>query len=238
MNAREDQLTEAFVELADSLVAGFEVADFLHRLIERVLELLDADAAGIMLADGNGTLQVLASSSHVMETLELYELQGESGPCLDAFRSGEPVTPPDLAAMRGSWPEFTAQAEAAGYSSVQAIPMRLREEVIGALNVFRRRAGALTDGDLKLGRALADVATVALITERTMTARQLLADQLQEALVSRVLLEQAKGMLAERAGIDPGAAFELMRTRARRSGTTLLDVARAVVATRGTDLGS
>ena len=238
MSTREDLIADAFVELADSLVTGFEVTDFLDRLVQRAVTLLDADAAGIMLADGRGQLQVLASSSHDVRLLELFELQGDSGPCLDSFRTGEAVTPPDLAAMRASWPAFAAQAEAVGYSSAQAVPMRLRADVIGAMNVFRHTEGALVGSQLKLARALADVASVALIAERTITARELLADQLQGALNSRVLMEQAKGMLAERTGVTVDRAFVQMRDHARRSGRPLREVAADVVSGRGLLPGS
>lgn len=233
MSTRDALIADAFVELADSLVTGFEVTDFLDRLVLRAVQLLDADAAGIMLADSHGQLQVLAASSHDVRLLELFELQGNSGPCLDSFRSGEPVTPPDLAAMRSSWPTFAARSEAVGYSSAQAVPMRLRNEVIGAMNVFRIGEGALVGSQLKLARALADVASVALISERTISARELAADQLQGALNSRVVLEQAKGMLAERAGVGVDQAFSRMRDHARRSGQSLRDVAAAVVENRG-----
>ncbi|QXG75604.1 GAF and ANTAR domain-containing protein [Modestobacter sp. L9-4] len=233
MNTREDLIADSFVELADSLVTGFEVTDFLDRLVLRAVGLLDADAAGIMLADAQGELQVLAASSHDVRLLELFELQGDSGPCLDSFRTGESVTPPDLAAMRASWPAFSARAEAAGYRSAQAVPMRLRDQVIGAMNVFRVTEGALVGSQLKLARALADVASVALIAERTISARAVVADQLQEALNSRVVIEQAKGMLAERTGIGVDEAFVQMRDHARRNGLPLRDVAAAVVEQRG-----
>ena len=233
MSTREDLIADTFVELADSLVTGFEVTDFLDRLVLRAVELLDADAAGIMLADSRGELQVLAASSHDVRLLELFELQGDSGPCLDSFRTGQPVTPHDSAAMHASWPTFAARAEVVGYRSAQAVPMRLRDQVIGAMNVFRVGEGALVGSQLKLARALADVASVALIAERTITARELVADQLQEALNSRVVLEQAKGMLAERTGIDVDHAFTQMRDHARRSGQPLRDVAAAVVEQRG-----
>jgi len=236
MDTREDLIADAFVELADSLVTGFEVTDFLDRLVQRAVDLLDASAAGIMLVDPRGQLQVLAASSHDVRLLELFELEGDSGPCLDSFSSGEPVTPPDLQAMRSSWPAFAAQAETVGYSSVQAVPMRLREEVIGAMNVFRTAEGALVGSQLKLARALADVATVALISQRAISSRQQLADQLQGALNSRVLIEQAKGMLAERAGIGVDQAFTQMRDHARRSGRPLRDVAASVIQNRGRSL--
>ncbi|QNG38588.1 GAF and ANTAR domain-containing protein [Geodermatophilaceae bacterium NBWT11] len=233
MDTREDLIADAFVELADCLVDDFEVTDLLHRLIDHALVLLDADAAGIMLADAHGQLQVVASNSHAVEMLELFELQADSGPCVDCFRTGEAVTPPDLATVRSWWPTFAPRVEALGFASAQAIPMRLRSDVIGALNIFRTREGALVDRDLKLGRALADVATVALISDRTITARQLVADQLQEALNSRVVLEQAKGMLAQQAGVSVEEAFTVMRTYARRSGRGLREVAADVVAGRG-----
>ena len=233
MSTREDLIADAFVELADSLVDDFEVTDLLHRLIDHALGLLDADAAGIMLADGHGRLQVVASNSHAVKVLELFELQVDSGPCVDCFRTGEPVTPPDLVTMRAWWPTFAPRVESAGFSSAQAVPMRLRNEVIGALNIFRSGEGALDDRDKKLARALADVATVALVSDRTISARQVLADQLQEALNSRVLLEQAKGMLAQQAGVSVEEAFAVMRTHARRSGRGLRDVAADVVQGRG-----
>jgi transcriptional regulator with GAF, ATPase, and Fis domain len=234
MTTREEQITDAFVELADCLVEDFEVTDLLHRLIDHALQLLDADAAGIMLADAAGVLQVVASNSHAVEALELFELQADAGPCVECYRTGEPVTPGSLDEMRAWWPTFAPAVEALGYSSAQAVPMRLRDEVIGALNIFRTAEGALDARDLKLARALADVATVSLVADRTITARQLLADQLQRALTSRVVLEQAKGMLAERSGIGVDEAFTAMRDHARRSGRGLRDVAADVVARRGT----
>jgi transcriptional regulator with GAF, ATPase, and Fis domain len=226
---REELIADAFVQLADTLVAEFDVLDFLHVLVERAVELLDADAGGIMLADQRGGLGVMAASSHEVRLLELFELQSEEGPCLDAFRSGEAVTRPDPVAMRASWPSFTARLEEAGFASAQAVPMRLRDEVVGALNVFRVTAGALSDSDMKLARALADIGTISLLQERGMRARDRLAEQLQGALNSRVLIEQAKGVLAERTGLEVGQAFTALRAHARRSGRPLVEVADAVV---------
>jgi GAF domain-containing protein len=229
VTAREELIADAFVQLADTLVAEFDVLDFLHVLVERAVELLDADAGGIMLADQRGGLEVMVASSHEVHLVELFELQSEEGPCLDAFRSGEAVTRHDPAAMRESWPAFTARLEEAGFASAQAVPMRLRDEVIGALNVFRAAPGALSDPDMKLARALADIGTIGLLQERSMRARDRLAEQLQGALNSRVLIEQAKGVLAERSGLEVGQAFRALRDHARRSGTPLVEVASAVV---------
>ena len=229
MTAREDLIADTFVELADTLVAEFDTIDFLHTLVERTLALLDADAGGIMLADQRGGLEVLAASSHEVRLVELFELQNHEGPCLEAFRTGEAVTKTDLADMRASWPSFTARLERAGFASAQAVPMRLREEVIGALNVFRVTPGALSPADMKMARALADVATVGLLQERTIRARERLAEQLQGALNSRVLIEQAKGVLAERSGLEVDQAFTAMRSHARRSGASLHAVADDII---------
>jgi transcriptional regulator with GAF, ATPase, and Fis domain len=229
MTSRERLLATTFVDLADTLVADFDVIDFLHTLATRSVELLDAAAAGIMLAGRDGSLHVMASSAEEARLLELYELQNNEGPCLDCFRSGRPVARDDLPAMRTSWPAFTEQLQGLGFRSAQALPMRLREETIGALNLFRTEPGRLSEEDLGIGQAMADVATVGLIQERTLTASELLATQLQTALTSRVQLEQAKGMLAERTGLPLGQAFQLMRDYARSRGRRLSDVAAQII---------
>lgn len=229
MTVREELIGETFVELADTLVAEFDTIDFLHTLVERTVALLDADAGGIMLADQRGGLEVLAASSHEVRLVELFELQSHEGPCVEAFRTGKAVTRADLAEMRASWPLFTARLEQAGFASAQAVPMRLRDDVIGALNVFRVTPGVLAPADMKLARALADVATVGLLQERTIRARDRLAEQLQGALHSRVLIEQAKGVLAERSGLEVDQAFVAMRTHARHQGIPLRTVADDVI---------
>jgi transcriptional regulator with GAF, ATPase, and Fis domain len=229
MMSRERLLATTFVNLADTLVAEFDVIDFLHTLAARSVELLDADAAGIMLADRDGGLHVLASSAEEAHLLELYELQNNEGPCLDCFRSGRPVARDGLPAMRSSWPAFTEQLEQLGFHSAQALPMRLRDQTIGALNLFRLEPGLLNEADLGIGQAMADVATVGLIQERAIAASELLATQLQTALISRVQLEQAKGMLAQRTGLPLGQAFQLMRDYARSRGRRLSDVAAQII---------
>jgi transcriptional regulator with GAF, ATPase, and Fis domain len=229
---REELIADTFVELSDTLVAEFDVIDFLHTLVDRSLVLLDADAGGIMLADQRGGLEVLAASSHVVRLVELFELQHNEGPCLEAFQSGQAVSRPNLEEMRAAWPTFTPRLEEAGYASAQAVPMRLRSDVIGALNVFRVKPVPLSSADLKLARAMADVATVGLMQERSIRARDLLAEQLQGALNSRILIEQAKGVLAERRGVGVDEAFTLLRSYARRHGSPLPAVATEVVTGR------
>ncbi|SDI17368.1 GAF domain-containing protein [Actinokineospora alba] len=229
MTSREQLLASTFVSLADTLVADFDVIDFLHTLATRSVELLDVDAAGIMLADPHGGLHVMASSAEEARLLELYELQNNEGPCLDCFRSGRPVARDDLLAMRASWPAFTEQLQGLGFHSAQALPLRLRAETIGALNLFRLEPGSLSDADLRIGQAMADVATVGLIQERAISAGELLATQLQTALSGRVQLEQAKGVLAQRAGLPMAEAFQVMRAYARGHNRRLSDVAAQII---------
>jgi transcriptional regulator with GAF, ATPase, and Fis domain len=222
-------LSETFVELTDTMVAGFDVIDFLHVLTDRSVQLLDVSAAGLLLADPRGELRVVAASSEAARLLELFQLQNDQGPCLECFRSGRPVQAADLAAEAVRWPRFAPAAREAGFGAVQALPMRLREQVIGALNLFRAEAGALAPADIRIGQALADVATISLLHERSMRHSDTLNEQLQTALNSRVVIEQAKGKLAERLGVDMDQAFNLLRDRARTGNRRLSDLARAFI---------
>ena len=225
---REQLLAETFVELADTLVADFDVVDFLHGLADRCVELLAVDAAGLMLADQRGSLRVVASSSEQARLVELFQLQHEEGPCLECFRTGQPVAEPELAVASGRWPLFAPAALEAGFVAVQALPMRLRDEVIGAMNLFLAVPGGLDETGLRVGQALADVATIGLLQERNFRHQEVLAEQLQGALNSRVAIEQAKGVLAERLHLDMGQAFELLRSQARVQNRRLAQLAAAV----------
>jgi hypothetical protein len=222
-------LTDTFVELTDTMVAGFDVIDFLHVLTDRSVRLLDVSAAGLLLADPRGELRVVAASSEAARLLELFQLQNDQGPCLDCFRTGQPVEAADLSIAAQRWPRFAPAAQQAGFGAVQALPMRLREQVIGALNLFSVDAGALAPGDIRIGQAMADVATISLLQERSMRHTDALNEQLQTALNSRVIIEQAKGKLAERLGVDMDQAFNLLRDRARTGNRRLSDLARAFV---------
>ena len=225
----QQRLLDVVVHLADTLVADFDDLDFLHTLTERCVELLDADAVGLMLTDQRGNLQVVASSTEEARMLELFELQHDQGPCLDCYRSGQPITNIDPDEAERRWPAFGAAVRAAGFASVHAIPLRLREEVIGALNLFVARAGPLSSEDLALGQALADIATISLLQRRANDEQQVLAEQLQGALNSRVIIEQAKGILAERRGTDMSAAFTALRAHARLSSAHLTTVASQII---------
>jgi|CZKT01.1.fsa_nt_gi transcriptional regulator with GAF, ATPase, and Fis domain len=222
-------LSDTFVELTDTMVAGFDVIDFLHVLTDRTVQLLDVSAAGLLLADPRGELRVVAASSEAARLLELFQLQNDQGPCLDCFRAGQPVAAADLNAEAKRWPRFASAAQEAGFAAVQALPMRLRDQIIGALNLFRATPGTFDRADVRVGQALADVATISLLHERSMRHSDALNEQLQTALHSRVVIEQAKGKLAERLGLDMAQAFSLMRDHARARNLRLADVAQSVI---------
>ena len=225
---RSELLARTFVDVADTLVADFDVVDFLTLLTTRTVELFELSEAGLLLADPAGTVNVAASSSHRMELLELFEIQQDEGPCLDCYRSGQPVQCPDLSTAAGRWPRFAPEAVSRGYGSVYALPMRLRAQVIGSLNLLREVRGELEPNDLVVAQALADVATIGILQQRAASEQRLLAEQLQYALDSRVTIEQAKGVIAEYARVDMDAAFDSLRTYARNKNERLVDVAHAV----------
>jgi GAF domain-containing protein len=224
----ETALAEVLVELADTLVDDFDVIDFLHVLTERCVQLLDVSAAGILLTDQLETLQLVAASSERTRLLELFQLQTDQGPCVDCFNTGQPVSVPDIRSA-GRWPRFTAAAAEVGFVSVHALPMRLRAQVIGALNLFGVEPGVLDDDRLRAGKALADVATIGLLQQRAIRHGDVVTVQLQTALNSRVLIEQAKGVLAERLQVDLDQAFALLRHAARGRNRRLSELAQAVV---------
>ena len=227
--AREPMLARTFVELADTLVDDFDVVELLTLLVDRCVEILDVSAAGLMLVAPEGDLRVVASSSEAMRVVELFELQSQEGPCLDCYRSGEPVLNQHLGTVDGRWPNFTPVALEAGFRSVHALPMRLRGAIVGALNLFRIDEGPLDATDVLAAQALADVATIAILQHRAALEAQVVNEQLNHALNSRVLIEQAKGVLAERAGLDMEHAFARLRAYARNNNRQLVDVAQDVI---------
>ncbi|WP_406832395.1 GAF and ANTAR domain-containing protein [Pedococcus sp. KACC 23699] len=202
------------------------------------VRLLDIDAAGLLLADGRGVLHLMAASSERIRHLEAFQLQKVQGPCLDCFNSGEPVVVPDLRAEAHRWPAFVEAAEAAGFASVHALPMTLRDRVLGSVGLFGYSVGRLDPDDLALAQAMVHVAGVAIVNEKAASDRDLVNTQLQEALTSRILLEQAKGVLANEGGLAMNDAFTVLRRYARDHGRTLTSVAEQVVnrSMRGQDL--
>ena len=221
-------LADVFIELADTLVDDFDVIDFLHILVERCVQLLDVSAAGLLITDGQGALQVAAASTSQTQLLELFQLEAGEGPCLDCFRTGTAVSVEDLSAT-AAWPRFTSAATDVGFAAVYALPMRLRTDVIGTLNLFAHESGPPQLDNLRTGQAMADIATIGLPQQRAIHRRDVLTDQLQAALNSRVLIEQAKGLLAERLHVNVADAFTFLRESARSRNLRLSDVAQAVL---------
>lgn len=227
---REQRLSRTFVELADTLVDDFDVVDLMVLLTERCVELLDASAAGLLLANADGTLQVMAATSEAIGTVELFQAQNDEGPCRDCYHSGLPVNVADLSSEAARWPRFSPVATNAGFRAAHALPLRLRGQVLGALNLFRAEPVPLSRTDLATGQALADVATISLLQSRALRDVQAVAEQLEEALNSRTAVEQAKGVLAERLAIGMDEAFARLRGFARARQAHLTDVALEVVA--------
>jgi GAF domain-containing protein len=226
--AREAMLARAFVRLADTLVSDFDIVDFLHRLSADSVEILAAEAAGVMLSDGRGSLRLIASSEERMRLLELFELQGAEGPCLDAYASGRPVQA-SAAESHLRWPVFGPQAAEVGFQRMCAVPLRVRADIIGALNLFRGSDEPFTDTEMEIAQAMAKMAAIGLIQERAVRERNLLAAQLQAALSSRVIIEQAKGMIAEYLTVTVDDAFKLLRDYAHYHNRKLSEVASDVV---------
>lgn len=226
---REDRLVDTLVTLADTLVDSFDVIDFLHTLAERCVELLDTSAAGIMLADNEGGLRHVACSSERMRLVELFELQLEEGPCFDAYSQQMPVlsSTPEEAQVR--WPRFAPHAQEAGFAAVAAVPMRLRTQVIGALNLFSSEPGTLPEDDVRVAQAMADVATIGILQERAIRDSRTFSTQLQRALESRVLIEQAKGIVAEHNRISVDGAFDLLRAFTRDHNRLLAETCRQII---------
>jgi GAF domain-containing protein len=226
---READVVRSLVEMADTLVDDYDVVDLLTGLTGRCVSLLGASAAGVMLASPSGSLGLVASSSEAMRLLELFELQAQEGPCLDAFRTGERIEHEVLVAGSGPWPAFTAAALQAGFRSAFAIPLRWRDVRLGALNVLSVSQEPMADADAIVARAFADLAALSIVQHRAGAEAKRLNEQLSGALTSRIVIEQAKGVISERAGVDLADAFARLRSYARSSNLRLTDVAQSAI---------
>lgn len=227
--SRAERVSAAFVRITNTLVADFDVLALLHALVEASVDLLDAAAAGLLLADPHGELQVLASTSERSQLVEILQLQAGTGPCVECYRSGKLVVVEDIRSLSEQWPEFREAALSQGFRSVHAVPMRVQGRTIGAMGLFGEHSGALSPEDIAIGQALADVATISILQERTIRESAVVNEQLQRALNSRVLIEQAKGVIAHTAGVDMEEAFGRLRTFARANNKSLHDTAARVI---------
>ncbi len=224
-----ERLAQVFVELADTLTDDFDLIEFLQLLATHTSDLFDARAAGLLLADQRGRLQVMAASDERAELLELFQVQAHEGPCQDCFTHGEAVVNADLTQAHHRWPTFAPRAVAAGYRSVHAFPLRLRKQTYGALNLFGTDTGQMAPADTKIVQALADIATIGMLQQRAIQRGDDLTEQLQGALNTRIVIEQAKGMIAQTHAITPDQAFNMLRDYCRRNGLPLTDVANRVI---------
>jgi GAF domain-containing protein len=226
---RESALTHAFVSIANSMADGVDVVELLSGLTRDCAQLLDIASAGLLLADPHGGLHVLAASSEPTRELEIFQVQREQGPCVECYRTGQPVNVDDVSREADRWPDFVAAALAAGFASIHTVPLRLRETVLGALGLFGSHTGFLTDDDLALAQALAHVASIAIVADKAASDQVTINHQLQTALDSRVVIEQAKGVLAQLGDLDMNQSFSVLRRYARDHNERLSDLARQVV---------
>ena len=228
-NGRDARLARRFVSLADTLVDDFDLVELLDRLVRSCVDLLEVTAAGLLIMDQHGTLHPLAASTEATRVLELFQLQNDEGPCLDCVRTGEVISVPDIREVADRWPRFAQAALESGFDSVHALPMRLRRDTIGSLNLFTTGRPPLAENEQRIAQALADVATIGIMQQRSISRASQLAEQLQRALDSRIVIEQAKGMLAEYGGVDMDVAFDALRGHARRNNLRLGELANSLV---------
>ena len=228
-HSREKRLASAFVTLADTLVAGYDVVDLLQTLVDTTANIFDASAAGLMLADADGELSVVASTSEERHLVDLMQLRYGYGPCVECYRTGEVIALHNVDRPDSRWPDFNAGAEALGFHSVFVFPLRLRGEIIGSLTLFRSTTSVMEDEDIQIAQGLADVATIGILHERAIRESDLAKEQLQRALNSRVVIEQAKGVLAQTRSVGMDEAFTILRSYARGNGLKLHDVAEQIV---------
>jgi transcriptional regulator with GAF, ATPase, and Fis domain len=229
VGGREEWLARTFVELADTLVADYDVVDFLSTLAERCVELLDTVEVGLVLLDRRGDLQVMASSTERMRVAELFEVQNEEGPCFDCQRGGEQILNETLDSSDDRWPRFGPMARDAGFRMAHALPLRLRGDVIGAMNIFDTELREMTSLQVNLSQFLADAATIGILQERSVRHQTDIAGHLQGALNSRIVIEQAKGVVAEQQKVSMEDAFAMLRGYARKSRVPLSELAHSIV---------
>jgi hypothetical protein len=226
---READLLKTLVALADTMIAEYDEFELLHDLVTACVRILDTDTAGLSLAH-RGELGYVAGSDEQMRVIELFQSAHQEGPCVDSFRSGVAVHAPDISARLDHWPRWAPRALELGFRAADAFPLVLRQESIGALNLYSRRVRSMGERDILASTALADMATIGILHDRAHREGQVVQSQLEMALQSRIVIEQAKGVIAEREGIAPHEAFDRLRQHSRSNNVKLPDTARQVVA--------
>jgi GAF domain-containing protein len=226
--ARETQINNAFVAVADTLTSEFDVVDLLHTLVEQCTEILDTTAGGLMLVDSEGQLQLMTSTSEAADLVEVMQIAASDGPCIECFTTGAAVSVPDIESTNGKWPAFQKAALESGFRSAHATPLKLRGRVIGTMNLFGTKPAPLSDRDAAVAQALSDVATIGILQERLVREGNIVAEQLHAALDSRIVIEQAKGMVAHSLSVDMDQAFGVLRAHARNNNLTIRFVAEEV----------
>jgi GAF domain-containing protein len=226
---REQRINEAFVKVADTLMDSYDIVDLLSTLVNECTDLLGVDAGGMLIADTFGNLELVASTSEEAEFVEVMQLAAGAGPCVECFTSGAAVSVADIRDTDGVWPEFSAAALQRGFRSLHATPMRLRGRVIGTMNLLGVEPGVFDARDVALAQALADVAIIGILQERSLRDPQIISEQLHLALDTRVMIEQAKGVLSHVHSMSMEGAFRSMRAYARDHGMSLRDVAGGII---------
>ncbi len=225
---RETQINNAFVAVADTLTTDFDVVELLHTLVEQCTQILGIAAGGLMLVDEEGHLQLMTSTNEEADFVEVMQINASEGPCIDCFTSGVAVSVPDIQTIGARWPVFQAAALQGGFRSAHATPLKLRGQVIGTMNLFGTKPEALSDRNAAVAQALSDVATIGILQERLVREGSIVAEQLHAALDSRIVIEQAKGMVAQSLSIDMDQAFAVLRAHARNRNLTMRFVAEEV----------
>jgi GAF domain-containing protein len=226
--SRETRINTAFVTVVDAITTDFDIVDVLHVLVEQCTEVLDADGGGLMLVNSNGQLQLMTSTSDSADFVEVMQLNADSGPCIDCFTSGAELSVPNIQSSGGRWPAFQKSAMQKGFHSAHATPMRLHGQIIGTMNIFRSKRGALSERDASVAQALTDIATIGILHERVVREGAILAEQLHNALDSRIFIEQAKGMIAHSRSLTMDDAFTVLRSHARNNNLTIRSVAEGI----------
>jgi GAF domain-containing protein len=225
----ERLLLEVLSDFAHTLAGRFDVSEVLYRLAENVVSILGVAGAGVSVVDDEGRLRPVTWINELTAQLERVEEANQQGPCVDSFLQGVVIRVPRLSEETGHWPEWCAEAKRHGVEAVLGVPLRAGETVIGAMNVYSIEARQWRDDDVQVAQVLTDMAAGYVANASDLEQSRRVTEQLTEALESRIIIEQAKGMLASEYRISVDEAFKVLRSHSRRHGASLRALADAVV---------